>query len=102
MERGAHWATVHGAAKSRTQPSNKASHIYAMYYNSACIFLTLIFPCPYGNYDNYDVAIIPILHVSKLSLRNTAPVILGSSFYVLNPAWDSGQLSAPPLPQDLL
>ena len=41
--RGAHWATVHGAAKSRTQPSNKASHIYAMYYNSAGIFLTLIF-----------------------------------------------------------
>ena len=43
MERGARWATVHGAAKSRTQPSNKASHIYAMYYNSAGIFLTLIF-----------------------------------------------------------
>ena len=90
MERGALWATVHGAAKSWTQPSNQAQHVYAMYYNSAGIFLILIFLCPYGNSDNYDVAIIPILHVSKLSLRNTVPIILGSSFYVLNPAWDSG------------
>ena len=76
--------------QSWTQPSNQAQHVYAMYYNSAGIFLILIFLCPYGNSDNYDVAIIPILHVSKLSLRNTVPIILGSSFYVLNPAWDSG------------
>ena len=69
-----------------------------MYYNSAGVFLILIFLCPYGNYDNYNVAITPILHVSKLSLRNMVPIKLGSSFYVLNPAWDSGQFSSPSLP----